>query len=443
MRVLKFGGAALRDGPAVRHAARIVDACGGDHPLVVVSAHAGVTGQLERCVEAALAGRLDWDPLRVRHRTLLRQLDLPGDLLDRHLSELRAILETLRCSQRVGDRESDRLRDFVLSFGERMSARVFAAALRREGLQATPLDASDLGLVKAEGRLDLRGSAPDELLRVLHGVPGVPVITGFLALDAEGHLTTLGRNGSDLTAAWFGAALGAEEVQLWKRVPGLMTADPRVVPGARHLPEVSWDEAGELALHGSGVLHPSTIEPARRAGAPIHLRDLDDARGPGSRIAGAHRSIDESGGPGVRAIAHRDDIACLRVPIEPERSRTAQLSELFGALTAAGVEPYVGTLGPHAAELLLTEDRWLARLVESCVPDGVLVPGLATVTLVGAGLERDPEVEAALAEAARLGVREIHCELTVSGSSRSRVLLTSRAAVADLVRRLHGRFFGS
>ena len=123
MRVLKFGGAALRDGPAVRQAARIVRMEGGERPLVVVSAHEGVTGLLERTLESVRAGRLEWDPLRIRHRTILRQLELPGDLLDRHLRDLRSILEMIARRPRP-DR---RIRDLVLSFGERMSARVFSA----------------------------------------------------------------------------------------------------------------------------------------------------------------------------------------------------------------------------------------------------------------------------------------------------------------------------
>jgi len=434
VRVLKFGGAALRDGPAVGHAARIVRDFGGENPLVVVSAHEGVTAQLERSVDEALEGRLDWDPLRIRHRTLLRQLELPGDLLDRHLSELRAILETLRTSPDP----DPRFRDFVLSFGERMSARVFAAALRREGMEATPLDATDLGLVKAVGTRGLPEKAPDAVVHALRRVSGVPVVTGFLALDGEGYLTTLGRNGSDLTAAWFGAALRAEEIQLWKRVPGLMTADPRLVPRARHLPRLSWDEAGELARHGSGVLHPDSIEPAQRARTTIHLRDLENAAGPGSRIT----DEEPTAHPGVTAIAHRTGVASLRIPFADDSGRSSQLEDLFGALTAAGIDPYAGVIGPDAVELLLTEGRSLTQAARARFPQGLLVPELATVTVIGRGLDEHAETQAAIDEASKLGAREVRCELTSGATERrSRVLLSSRAAVEGLVQRLHTRFF--
>ncbi len=429
MRVLKFGGTALRDGPAVRHAVRIVREFGGERPVVVVSAHFGVTSLLARAVEDAMRGAFEWDPLRVRHRTLLRQLELPGDFLDRHLSELHGVLEMLR----NGKRADGRLRDFVLSFGERMSVRVFAAVLRREGIDATPVDAHDLGLVKRGAHLTLPEDAPEAVARHLAQVRGVPVITGFLALDEEGFLTTLGRDGSDLTAVWFGAALAAEEVQLWKRVRGLMTADPHVVPTAQHLPLIGWSLATEIARHGSGVLHAGAVDPAHRARLTIHVRDLEDPDGPGSRIVGDERK------PGVVAIAHRPNVAQLRVRFDAERSRSEQLLELFSSLAAAGVDPYLGSIDSDEAELLLTEDDALERVVADCVPDGVLTRGLSTVTLVGGELDRSPEVDAAIADAAEFGAREFHAggEQEV----RSRVILFERALLEELVRRLHARFF--
>ena len=429
MRVLKFGGAALRDGPAVRHAVRIVREFGGDRPVVVVSAHEGVTGLLARAVEDALVGDFDWDSLRIRHRTILRQLDLPGELLDRHLRELHSVLRTLRTDRRA----DGRFRDFVLSFGERMSARVFAAVLRRGGIDVAPLDAHDLGLVKTGAHLGSPEEAPEVIARNLAQVRGIPVITGFLALDEDGYLTTLGRDGSDLTAVWFGAALEAEEVQLWKRVRGLMTADPRIVPTARHLPTVGWLQATEIARHGSGVLHAGAVDPARRTRMTIHVRDFEDPTGPGSRIVGEERTS------GVLAIAHRDNVAMLRVRFDASRGRSAQLLALFSSLADAGVEPYLGSIDSNQAELLLTEDASLTRIIADRVPDGVLTTGLATVTLVGSELDRSPAVDSAIEDAVERGAREFHAG--GEHEVRSRVLLFERDSLADRVRDLHTRFF--
>jgi len=330
MRVLKFGGAALRDGMAVRQAVRIVLQHGGDRPLVVVSAHEGVTALLERAFEEALSGRLEWDPIRIRHRTLLHQLELTGDFLDRHLFELRAILESVR----GGGLPERQVRDFVLSFGERMSARVLAAVLRRGGHSATPLDAYDLGLVTAGGLLSQPAHPRSPVRESLRCVPGIPVVTGFLALDGSGNLTTLGPNGSDLSAVWFGEAVGADEVQLWKNVPGVMTADPRLVPRARRIPALGWMEAAELTTHGSEVVHPTALELAARAGLRIRVRNVEHPTEEGTCIEGGSRNR------GFLALAHR------RAALEPGLASVAIVGRGLGAdeTLLATVERLAGEL---------------------------------------------------------------------------------------------------
>ncbi|MCZ6598098.1 MAG: aspartate kinase [Planctomycetota bacterium] len=337
MRVLKFGGASLRDGEAIRRAAGIVRAHvdEGDRLLVVVSAHEGVTTLLERTAEEAERGRLDWDPVRIRHRTILRELGLSSELLDRHLRELRAILEHVL----NGAELERRRRDFVLSFGERMSARVVAETLRREGVAATPVDAFDLGLL-SETRAGLTlplESARERVRAAVMQVPGVPVVTGFIALDTAGHVTTLGRNGSDLTAVWMGEAVDAEEVELIKTVDGVMTADPRLVPAARRIDRLSYAEAAELAAHGAGILHPAAMEPAERRGIPVRIRNAEKPNEPGTRIDAGEGRPD-----GPIGIAHRSRIS------------------VHGLASFALVGPGVGSDAELVSEVLaLTRDAGL------------------------------------------------------------------------------------
>ena len=281
-RVLKFGGAALRDGPSIRHSVSIVEACNAVQPLVVVSAHGGVTGLLERAVSDALNGRVEWDDLRVRHKTLLRELHLENDLIERLLRELRGVLGEMARMRRA-DR---RLRDAVLSYGERISARIVAEALRQRGLDATPLDAFDLGCVTQTARGGLPNLDPPqpEVRQRLNEIPGIPVVTGFVAADATGDLATLGPNGSDLSAVWFGEALHAREVELWKDVPGFLTADPKWAPNAQTLESIGRNEAIELAIHGAQVLHPMALEPACRSDIAVRIRSFHDPTSPGTRI---------------------------------------------------------------------------------------------------------------------------------------------------------------
>jgi aspartate kinase len=281
---MKFGGAALADGAGVRRAGQIVAEHGGERPVVVVSALLGVTRTLDRLGrEAAEGAAADPAELRIRHRTVLSQLELDAELLDRHLTELSMVLRSIRHRRRLRPVE----RDYLLSFGERISARLVAAHLRARGVHATPVDAFDLGLASDSNHGAARPlpGTVDDLREALERVPGVPVVTGFVAADRAGNLTTLGRNGSDLSAALVGAATGAREVQFWKAVPGVMTADPALVPAARCHPRIGYADAAVYARAGAEVLHPDTLEPLVATGIPARVLDVRDPDEPGTLIA--------------------------------------------------------------------------------------------------------------------------------------------------------------
>lgn len=307
--VMKFGGAGLVDGPAVRRACELVRGEGGT-PILVVSAHAGVTAELERCAERAAQGQLDLEALRIRHKSLLRELGLDSELLDRLLGELAQVLYAISDRRRIFAEELD----FVLSFGERMSARVVAAALRAAGLQATPVDAYDLGLTTDSCHGDARPlpGLEGSLRRSLEEITGIPVVTGFLAKDGRGNLTTLGRNGSDLTAALVARAVGAERLVFWKTVAGILDGDPRSVPAARVLEGLSITEASALAFHGAEVLHPSTLQPLLETGVDIEVRDIRAPEEPGTRIdhrAASPRPVAVTGMANLQGLRVRNDSA--------------------------------------------------------------------------------------------------------------------------------------
>jgi aspartate kinase len=426
--VLKFGGAALKDGPSVRLCARIVRERGGERPLVVVSAHQGVTQMLRRAADAAFDGRVEWDEVRVRQRTILRQLGYDSELLGRHLGELRAILEELAAS----GRRDRRTRDYVLSFGERMAARVFATALREEGLAATPLDAFDLGLVSevAAGRYLPTRDAATRVCAVLERVPGVPVVTGFLALDASGHVTTLGRNGSDLSAVWLGEAIGAGEVQLWKAVDGVLSADPRLVSAARRIDGLGWEEATDLAVHGAEVLHPLAVEPAWRSGMTVTLRNVHAPGSGGTRLGGA------SAREGPLAIAHRLPVAVWREPLDPQRARGTRLEEVYARLLDAGLDPFLHVLGEGELWMLLPDAVGLVDALPASAGAASLERGLGAFALVGRGrgaraaLDRDV---CELCERAGIPARALP---TVAFRS-SRLYLTRQEDLASAVRVVH------
>jgi aspartate kinase len=426
--VLKFGGEGLRDGQAVRRAQRIILEHGGERPVVVVSAHEGVTDLLAEALHAPERWRSIWDRIRVQHRTLLRQLALDGELVDRHLHQLREVLEHLGRLE-LG---AERTRDYVLSFGERMSARIVAASLRAGGRPAAPLDAFDLGLLDLRRTQDTRPTESNraKLRGILASVPGVPVVTGFLASDRAGDLTTLGRSGSDLSAAWIGEALEASEIQLWKTVDGIMTADPRLVPAARRIDELGHDEAEELAACGARVLHPGVIEVVRRSGITLSLRNALDARASGTRLHARSRA------QGPLALAQRGPLALLRAPREAGREPGAQLDELLRWLGGRGV----GVLARSASEseivLLVEEAEGLEDRARLPADRTNVERGLVAVAVIGPGVGADAAVSRELDRvAARLGLEAR--ALPGPGRTRSQARLLPAERLLETLRALH------
>jgi aspartate kinase len=342
-KVMKFGGAALKDGPAVERACGIVRDLGGERPVVVVSAHQGVTILLDSVAKAAAEGEVDRDRVRIRHRSLLRELGLDSELLDRYFAELASILRGIAARKKLSPDE----RDLVLSYGERMSARVVAHALKSISIPATPVDAYDLGFLS-----DSNHGAARPLLEsrarvraALAEVPGIPVVTGFLAKDAHGNLTTLGRNGSDLSAALLAEAVGASALELWKSVGGMMTADPAIVADARVVERMSFEDAAALASHGAEVLHPETLEPALRAGFAVRILDVRHPREPGTSLE--RRSSER--GPVAIAIrrSFREDRSLVAVVGRGEFG-----TRVLEALREADLRPLEAEVGPDRASQL-------------------------------------------------------------------------------------------
>jgi aspartate kinase len=401
-RVLKFGGAALCDGPSVRRACRIIVERGGPAPVVVVSAHEGVTDLLVQVTEAAAAGRREESRVRIRHRSLLAQLGLDPELCDRYLAELGQLLDRVRAQGEVRPSELD----FALSFGERISARIVARSLQEIGQAATPVDAWDLGLVTdsrfggarpIEGTLAAISAAVEE-------VPGVAVVTGFLAKDRQGNLTTLGRNGSDLTAAILAEAVGASELVFWKSVPGIMTADPVLVPDPHIVPSLSYAGAAELAFLGARVLHPASIAPAVRAGIRVRVQSVFDPDSPGTLLT------PEADHPGPRSIASKREVWRIEQDIDSPDRRGERVAALFRRLERAGVVPGLISSGGERIGALVDPGPAAERVVaESDSTRTRLERGLALVAVVGESVGGDRLLgESALdcLRSARVEVRE-------------------------------------
>ena len=301
MVVMKFGGTSVKDPDAIQRLARIVarEVGRSGTPVVVVSAMSGITDQLLDAVSAVERGDAERAAQKVavmrdRHRAAAEALlqgearDEVIDALERQWRETASLLHAMAVLHEV----SPRSRDAVVSMGELASSQLVAAALTALGTPARCVDARGVLVTSADhgqAQPDQAATAARLHDRVLPltraGV--VAVLGGFIGATHDGVTTTLGRGGSDYSASLFGAGLRSAEIQIWTDVDGMLTADPRVVQGARPLPSLSFAEASELAYFGAKVLHPSTIAPAVADGIPVRILNSHRPEVAGTTITAA------------------------------------------------------------------------------------------------------------------------------------------------------------
>jgi aspartate kinase len=321
MIVMKFGGTSVEDAPAIERVAVIVRSRAAEDPVVVVSALARVTDQLLAAGQAAAAGDRDLAlesarTLRQRHRRtaseLLSGTHLPRlqPTLESNFDQLEELLARIAALQELSPRNTDCL----LSFGELLSSEIVSAAIAARGLECEQVDARECLITDgAHTRaVPLFGATQARLearLRPLLERHAIPVMGGFIGATLDGTPTTIGRGGSDYSASIVGAAMGATRIEIWTDVPGMMTTDPNLCPQAELIPEISFEEAAELASFGAKVLHPATLLPAIEKNIAVCVLNSRDPAGTGTCIR-AHVARD---GQPVRAIAAKRNTTIVNV----------------------------------------------------------------------------------------------------------------------------------
>ena len=321
MKVLKFGGSSVADPKCIRSVAAIVLAAARrDRIVVVVSAFRGVTNQLLQCAHLAEKGNADYPNLFAqiakRHRdaigTLLKKQNRRQTLaiLDERLKELEDVLHGISLLRDCPPRALD----LTASFGERLSTLIIAAYLqqfhRTESVDARQFIVTDDQFTRASVLFDQTNRKIRSYFNRLqqksrHRV--IPVVTGFIGSTEDGRTTTIGRNGSDYSAAIVGAALKASVIEIWTDVDGILSADPHAVPSAFVLPQMSYEEAMELSYFGAKVLHPATIAPAVAKKIPITIKNTFNPDAPGTLIS---EGIENWEGV-AKGITSVDEIALL------------------------------------------------------------------------------------------------------------------------------------
>ena len=476
MIVMKFGGTSVGDGERIRQVAQIVAgvARGELGPsaqsaesveflpsVVIVSAMSGVTDAL---IEAARASanhdsdivRRTAAELSRRHREAAEAVALPEErraLLD----EVEALIEEFeslcRAIHILGELTPRGL-DAVASLGERLSARLVAAAIRgAEGLPAQAVEAMELMITDdnhgaASPLMEAtRQRARAALLPLLdEGV--IPVVTGFIGATPEGAITTLGRGGSDYSAAILGSCLDADEVWIWTDVDGVMTADPRIVPDARTLPEISYAEAAELSYFGAKVLHPKTILPAVERGIPIRIRNTFNPTGPSTLIVAQPKPDRRT----VKGITSIKGLSLITVEGRGMLGVPGIAAKVFSAVAGEGISVLMISQSSSEQSICFVireeeTDRALAaleaafelELARRNVDRIWAQEGVAIVAAVGAGMKGTPGIAAKTFGA--LGKHGINVISIAQGSSEYNIsFVVDERDMEDAVRYIHQEF---
>jgi aspartate kinase len=458
--VIKFGGTSVGSARAVSQAASIAAGLRRDgHEVVVVtSAMSGVTDGLLGGAAAAVRGerhrlRELAETLRTKHHAAASDLvagaeerQVVVDPIDQRLAEFAMLCDALA----VLGEASPRALDAVSSLGERMSVHLLAGALRAGGTPALPVDAAEI--VRTDDAF--QSAAPDmgetrrlslEMLAPMLAEGIVPVVTGFIGATSDGVVTTLGRGGSDYSAAILGAAMDADEVWIYTDVDGVMTADPRVVPDTRTLDTLSYREMSELAYFGAKVLHPKTVLPALERGIPIRIRNTFNPSHAGTLVLG--KAEDAAGDfKGVTAIRHQclvtiEGRGMLGVPGIAGRAfgAVAHTGTSVSMISQASSEQSICFLVPQVSSGTVIEalkrefEHELARRdIESIwtLDEAVIV------TVVGAAIKSTPGVAGRVFGA--LGQSGLNVVAIAMGSSECSISLVVEARDAEqAVRCLH------
>ena len=438
----------MADAAAVERVTRVVRAHGGPRPVVVVSALAGVTDTLLAAADAAASGDVEriqpqLDALLERHAEIAGRLARPDGnrgiqtVLGRARAELADLLGRVA-------REPDRrpaLRDEIASYGERLSAALLTAVLLAADVPARYVDARHCLITDdTHGRAtplvpDTEQRTRAELAPLLDRRL-IPVLGGYIGATLEGVTTTLGRGGSDYSAALVGAALSAAEIQIWTDVSGVLTADPRVVPGARTIPSLSYAEAAELAYFGAKVLHPKTIHPAMERDIPVRICNSHAPDDPGTLVT----ARGEVRAGAVKAIAHKAGVTVLQVSSTRMLGAYGFLRALFEVFERHRTVVDVVTTSEVSVSLTVDDAQSVPDIVAELRRLGTVSveSGRAIVCVVGEGLRTTPGIAARVFAT----VTDINVSLISQGASRVNLtFVVDEARVREAVLRLHQALF--
>ena len=460
--VMKFGGTSVATGDNIKRVAKIVaDATNKDcSAVVVVSALDGVTDELFEAGSQAQKAKQDYikkfkQSMLERHRGAISEAIKNKQIareaqqtIENIIDELEKVLTGISY---VGEL-TPKSRDFVLSFGERLSAPIVCGAIRDLKLKSQWFTGKDAGIVtdsnfgQADPLMNVTTHYLRERIEPLLEKHVIPVVSGYIAATQEGVVTTLGRGGSDYTATILGAALKVDEVWIWTDVDGLMTADPKIVPEARMLPELSYQEAAEMAIFGAKAMHPRALEPIIRERIPARIRNVFNLNSAGTLISNNQAAKRTEV---VKAVAIIKEVAMVNVGGAGMVGAPGSYAKVLEVLSRSGINVMMISAAVSEANMSLVVRRNLLGRALSALEIAVVGKGLVSevtseddVCVVAAmGAKMKGTLGVASRIFAAVAKKEINIRMIAQGSSELNIsfVVKEEDGVA-VVRAIHDEF---
>lgn len=456
--VMKFGGTCVKDGATIKYSSQIVKRYlnQGSRVVAVVSAMAGVTDGLLEVLRSAERGaetevKKFVEELRKKHLEACE--GAIGDhetrkevwaLEEEDIAELEKLLSVIAYLKEV----TPRVKDYVLSFGERLSTRIFWGALKSQGVDACYLRGWEAGIITddnfgaARPLMTITQREVHKRLMPLLEKGVTPVVTGFIAATPEGIVTTLGRGGSDYSATIIGAALKVDEIILWKDVDGIMTADPKLVPEAKPIPQMSYEEVVELAYFGAEVVHPLALEPASRENIPIRVKNLFNLDAEGTIITKT------ATGDTVKALTVVKNVAIVLVSGVNVSGPPAVGAKMLDLLNRLNVQVIMLSQASSQASISIAiPNDALERVLKAIkreLPESELKfdyeKGVCVIAVIGSGMRGKPGVAAKIFNA--VASEGVNIKMIAQGSSELNISFAVREEDGLTALRAVHRAFG-
>lgn len=439
MIIMKFGGTSVGSAERIVNVANIVKSHLKKKPVVVVSAVTKMTDALIRlareCAEGNGSSTLN--SIKKTHYSIMEKLKISKSLLDKDFEELENLAKTAKNAKNIGNQALDHFQ----SFGERMSSKIVAEQLKESGMKAQAFNSWDLGfLTDSEfGDAEPLEVSYKNLNNSIKKLKIVPVITGFIGKTENNEITTLGRGGSDYSAAIIGAAINAREIQIWTDVNGIMTTDPKIAANARTIEKISFAEAAELAYFGAKVLHPKTILPAMNRSIPVKVLNSFEPKQKGTTILKKAPKNSRV----VEAIACKKKITLVHVDSTRMLDAYGFMARLFDVLDKYKKNIDVIATSEVSVSLTIDDTEGLESMLREIknFADVEVLSNRAIICVVGEGMRNTPGISGRTFMA--LGRNKINIEMISQGASEINItFIVNGRNCNDAVKILHKEYFG-